>query len=192
MAQPTPAAYRPRPARPGLETVRELFIMELDVALHAGELHPRNYYAFSYVRELHRMLGAAIEDQDGFEELARSVASRSFDWCLAHPRDISGWMFTLYLLEMIHDGQVRVDAIKRVVRFALDVGWDGESLWTFVDLSTRRFGTVEVVQDMLKSHPEATPDSAISKISIDGTTTAEKPWKVWVARVKAYWAAGGL
>lgn len=167
-------------------------MVELDVVLRAGELHPRNYYAFSYARELHRVLATVVGVEGGFEVLARSVITQFLDWCLAHPRDISGWMFALDLLEAIQDGSDRVESIKRVVRFALDVGWDGESLWTFVDLGTRRFGIVETVQDMLQSHPGATPDSAMSRLSIDGTAMPEKPWKTWVARVRAYWAAGGL
>lgn len=179
-----------RACRPSLETIRELFVAEVDVVLRAGEIHSRNYYAFSYARELMGLFAGFSEDGDGgLECLAMSVVTSVLEWCLAHPRDISGWMFVLLLLEVVHDQSVRIDAIRRTVRFALDVGWEGESLWTFVDMAARSFGVVRSVQDMIRSQPDATSDPSMSKIPLEGT---EKPWKVWVARVRAYWAAGGL
>lgn len=180
---------------PGLETIRELFVAEVDVVLRAGEMHPRNYYAFSYARELHVLLAGTVQGEvgscDGLECLAMSVITPVLDWCLAHPRDISGWMFMLYLLEAIRDQPVRVDAVNRTVRFAMDVGWDSESLWTFVDMAARSFGLVESVQDMLQCQSDVAWDSAMSRASLEGSRP-DKPWKIWVARVKAYWAAGGL
>lgn len=179
-----------RACRPSLETIRELFVAEMDVVLGAGEIHPRNYYAFSYARELMGLFAGFSGDGDGgLECLAMSVVTSVLEWCLAHPRDISGWMFVLFLLEVVHNQSFRIDAIKRTVRFALDVGWEGESLWTFVDMAARSFGVVRSVQDMIRSQPGAISDPSMSEISLEGT---EKPWMVWVARVRAYWAAGGL
>ncbi|RJE25536.1 hypothetical protein PHISCL_02148 [Aspergillus sclerotialis] len=193
MTQSDTADYRTQPARPGIETVRELFIAELDVVQHAGELHPKNYYAFSYIRELHRMLANAVGVDSGFAELARSLVTASLNWCLSHPRDISGWMFLLYLLDAIQDGQVTVESVKTVVQFALDVGWDGEGLWTFVDMAALKFGLVETIQDMLQSHSGTTTmNSAMSRLSIHETAVPGQQWKKWVASVRAYWDAGGL
>lgn len=187
-----PGQLNPNP--PSLETIRELFVAEADVVLRAGELHPKNYYAFSYLRELHGLLAGFVlggnEDGDGLEALAISVVTPVLDWCLAHPRDISGWMFVLYLLEAVHDDRVRADAVSRTVRFALSVGWEGESLWTFLDMAARSFGVVDSVQDMIQSQHGAASDSVMERVSEDALP--DKPWKVWVAKVRAYWAAGGL
>ncbi|RMJ26428.1 hypothetical protein PHISP_02700 [Aspergillus sp. HF37] len=184
------------PNPPSLETIRELFVAEADVVLCAGELHPKNYYAFSYLRELHGLLaefvrgGGGDEDGDGLEALATSVVTPVLEWCLAHPRDISGWMFVLYLLEAVHDDRARADVVSRTVRFASGVGWEGESLWTFVDMAAKSFGVVDSVQDMIRSQPSAASDSIVGSVSED--VLPDKPWKVWVVKVRAYWAAGGL
>ena len=183
---------RSQPNRLGMETVQALFITELDAVLRAGELHPKNYYAFSYLRELHRMLANAVGAEGGFVELARSLFPASLDWCLSHPRDIYGWMFLLYLLEAIQDSPIAVESTKRVAQFALDVGWDGESLWTFVDMAAMKFGLVETVQDMLQSRGIAPMNSAMSRLSIHETAIPGQQWKTWVAMVKGYWDAGGL
>lgn len=179
-----------RPNAPSLETIRQLFIAELDVVLRAGELHPKNYYAFSYMRGLHGLL-AGFVDGDAFQCLARSVVSPALEWCLSHPKDISGWMFVFYLLEGVEDEQLRKRTVGSVVQFALDVGWEGECLWTFVDLAARSFGAVDSVQDMVRCGCDTPVSSAMSSMSLDGTQP-EKQWMSWVARVRAYRAAGGL
>ena len=187
----TSKAVASRPPRRALDagTSREVFVAELDIALRAGELHPKNYYAFSYMRQLHGILSKM---EGGYDQLARAALPTTLDWCLAHPRDISGWMLTLYFLEAIHDEEIRVETVKRVVRFALDVGWDGEGLWTFVDLAARMFGLVETVLDMLRTCSGTTQvDSVVTKLPGDDMMVPEKPWKAWVAQVRAYWAAGG-
>lgn len=175
-----------------LETAQDLLKTELAIVLRAGELHPKNYYAFAYMRRLHGVLADAIEEPGNCSaELARSMLNPTLDWCLSHPRDISGWMFVLYLLEAIQAQNFRIYSINKVAQFALDVGWEGESLWTFVDLGTRRFGLVEAIQDTLRSNQVTRPtDFSAQERVVDNVSLPEKPWKVWLARAREYWTAG--
>jgi hypothetical protein len=131
------------------EMLRGLMNAELDVVLRAGEKHPKNYYAFSYMRQLHRALPDILEQtanvnnitdksiDDVFSDLAGCVLDSTLTWCLAHLRDISGWTFLLYLLRAVCAKQRQRLVVDRVIQFALNMnmGWEGESSWTFMDLA---------------------------------------------------------
>lgn len=174
---------------PAMEFVVQLLKEELDIVLRAGELHPRNYYAFSYIRELHGVLGRSMEEvADCLSRLARSMVDPSLDWCLAHTTDISGWTFLLHLLETVPDPAVRADTVSKAVRFARDVGWEGESLWTFVDLAARAFDLTGLVRDALpiRSFGDSEPHPVLP--GNRETSESETGWKAWLRLAKAYWA----
>lgn len=144
-----------------------LVIDELDVVRKSGQLHPRNYYAFSYMRQLHVLMArnASLSDSGFYEgiqkdiskslllDLAVTMAEPMVDWCLSHPSDISGWTFLFYLFSVEHipkgslsnlDGRLSKSimwAIARTTQFAVHIArWQGESLWTFVHLMVTEFG----------------------------------------------------
>ncbi|KAJ5368657.1 uncharacterized protein N7496_008417 [Penicillium cataractarum] len=153
------------------EALLDLERHELAVVLRAAELHPKNYYAFTYMRQLHALLaGIPVEPKDASSWaglLAKTLVNPVLDWCLANPRDISGWAFGIYLLNHVPDQQLRADAVGRVLRFARDVGWEGESLWTFIDLTVRQFDLEEVVDEVFihdqgRRDPASTTESQIS------------------------------
>jgi hypothetical protein len=155
---------------------------ELDVVLRAAELHPKNYYAFSYMRQLSVLLADAVQVGKWKTETgaAHSVVDRVIDWCLANPRDISGWSFAIYVLGTdtdTSDCEIRVKILEKVIRFALNVGWEGESLWTFVAQASRQFGLEDTVDGMV------IPDG--SATVYDG---ARKPWLSWLGLAKVRWA----
>ena len=165
-------------------TVYSILLSELSIVLRAGELHPRNYYAFNYMCQLlhHTRLddSGTINENRSEEVSSASLLDKTVSWCQANPRDISGWMFALYLLDTTipdHDRRdVQTQVINMVVRFALDIGWVGESLWTFVDLAVRTTG-VDV--QLLTGGDKARALSG-------------KSWKSWLARAETYWAAGDV
>lgn len=157
------------------EDVRSILRSELSIVLRAGELHPRNYYAFSYMRQLHALL--LFRPGPESEDISATLLDPTISWCLANPRDISSWMFAYYLIGAIpntRDVQARI--INQVVRFALDIGWTGESLWTFVDMTVQRVGVGIVDGDLrdLAGHEDS----------------SETSWRTWLARAETYWAAG--
>lgn len=186
-----------QPRKSRLDAMRRILGAELSVALRAGEQHPKNYYAFSYMRQLHSVLSRTLEggsqDRAGeeplsfFSELAGCLVDSTLTWCLAHPRDISGWMFLLYLLEASTIKHVQRNAVRKVVQFALDVGWEGESLWTFVDLATRKF---DVEIDFWKEKSNLVDSSREERV-VNGIVLPEKRWRIWVARAKTIWATDG-
>ncbi|KAL3491443.1 hypothetical protein BJX62DRAFT_225243 [Aspergillus germanicus] len=176
--------------KPDFQAAQDLLETELSAALRAGERHPRNYYAFSYMRQIHRVLSDAggAEKQDWGARLGQVIMSSMLDWCLAHPTDISGLMFLLYLLDAVSDAASQIDTIGRVARFALDIGWEGESLWTFVDLAVRRFKVVASV-DGLQTYPwdillvSGSPDQ-----HSHDSRKASPCWKTWLERAQTHWA----
>ncbi|KAL4937601.1 hypothetical protein BDV06DRAFT_215752 [Aspergillus oleicola] len=135
--------------KPDFQATLDLFWAELSVALRAGELHPRNYYAFTYMRQIHRILSESGggQSKDWNVRLGQAILGSTADWCLAHPADISGLMFLLYLLDAVPDPALRLSTIGKVISFALDIGWEGESLWTFIGLAIRKFGLLESLGD---------------------------------------------
>ena len=164
------------------EGVQSILQSELSTVLRAGELHPRNYYAFNYMRQLHSFLlptpPSVKTKTERSEETSATLLDQTISWCLAHPRDISGWMFGLYLLQgMSNKEDVHARTVNKVVHFALDIGWTGESLWTFVDMAARRIGIVNGALGSLARVP-------------GGEDPLKTSWKTWLARAETFWAAG--
>lgn len=116
---------RPPPVSPSVQrptyqlhsSTATLWNHELSIILAAGERHPRNYYAWNYARQL---LDTLASHDDAFPEtenrapatletetrkyLVEDSVAAVQKWCFAHPRDISGWAFLVFLLrEMCHD-----------------------------------------------------------------------------------------
>lgn len=174
------------------ETFVKLERAELDVVLRAGELHPKNYYAFSYMRQLHAVLANMSEnaqfDASWNTEFAQALVNPVLNWCLANPKDISGWTFGKHLLDNAPDLQTRADAIARVLRFARDVGWEGESLWTFIDQTARQYGLESVIGDIFQHDREL---SAPLAKGCNAGLPERWPWKVQLEKVRVYWAQYG-
>lgn len=177
---------------------QEMFQAEFAVVLRAGELHPKNYYAFSFMRRLHVALADTLNESeqrtDSSVRLALLITEKTLDWCLAHPADISGWMFLLYLLETISCRETVLVIINKAVKFGVHVRWEGESLWTFVHLATTRFDVVETVWCQLCGREEATQTRLVAMDTLAHTAKSEskESWKTWMARAKACWSSGEL
>lgn len=183
---------------------KSLLHEEVSVVLESGEQHPKNYYAFSYLRQFLVMLACHQAEYTRHHEyelpevhceaallytpltefnpriiqtLAGFVIEQTHAWCLAHPRDISAWMFLMYALELTVDDEVQQAIVDRTVRFAVDVGWDGESLWIFVDLATAKLG---IELDLLAVLNES------GRARYDGDVSAQgKRWEKWIRGAKA-------
>jgi hypothetical protein len=177
---------------------QEIFQAELAVVLRAGELHPKNYYAFSYMRRLHVALTDTLNEiehrADNSARLALLITEETLDWCLAHPADISSWMFLLYLLGTISHRETLLAIINKAVKFGVHVRWEGESLWTFIHLATTRFDVVETVRCQLCGREEATQTRLVAMDTLAHTAKREskESWKTWMARAKASWSSGKL
>lgn len=161
------------------EGMQRLILAEWKIVCKAGELHPKNYYAFNYIRQLHshvsklseRAVPVIIQDSALLHELAVMLVDPMLTWCLSNPKDVSGWVFLFYLLghedppgkqDMKH---LRKVAMERTLHFAVEItAWDGESLWTFVDLMMTKFGA-SILPGFYQScaKPETTRETEISK-----------------------------
>ncbi|KAE8376519.1 hypothetical protein BDV26DRAFT_265495 [Aspergillus bertholletiae] len=171
------------------ESKADLLKSELAIVFRAGELHPRNYYAFDYMRKVLGILSDTTKARVDRSALAESIIDSALPWCLAHPSDISGWMFMLYLLEAAPKGDVHPHTVKKVVRYALEVGWEGESLWTFVDLSVKSLGLEETVSNTLQRIPgtSCASVSAVQGELTGNTTFPAQSWKSWLTMARKYW-----
>lgn len=172
-----------------IDALKRLERVELDIVLRAGELHPKNYYAFTYMRNVHSSIVRAIQDQSGDDRMdcgVNDLVDSVVKWCLSSPRDISGWMFAIYLLDQREDFELRANAVKQVLRFALGVGWEGESLWTFVDQATRKFGLEGVLDETFRLEFKETGSDSIASSSV------KWPWRNRLSRARAYWSSVSL
>jgi hypothetical protein len=142
--------------------LRELVLEEFEVVCKAGQLHPRNYYAFGYMRQVYTLIAqSALSPPKGESsetitssnalslDLALVMVEPMLKWCLSNPSDVSGWMYLFYLLSHGDDdlltsedfNKKRKLVMSRTIHFAVQITkWEGESLWTFVDLMLTRFG----------------------------------------------------
>lgn len=96
-----------------------LWLHELEIIMKAGDRHPKNYYAWSYARQLLTAFSAGellpFHNNNTTTAAAPQIGKHQIDatrmnqivtasiplvqkWCLGHPRDISGWAFLEYLL----------------------------------------------------------------------------------------------
>ncbi|KAL4978142.1 hypothetical protein BDW66DRAFT_131089 [Aspergillus desertorum] len=175
--------------KPDFKGVEGLFQAELSVVLRAGELHPKNYYAFTYLRQICRILAESggVKSEEWRIRLGQSIIGCTLDWCLAHPADISGLMFLLYLLDSVPDTVLQLDTVGKVARFALDIGWEGESIWTFVGLATRKFKLVESLGQS-PPYPWGVLRAA-SSLATRGDSKAGIPWRTWLERARVHAAA---
>ncbi len=120
---------------------------ELQIVMMAGERHPRNYYAWNYARGVIRISMRTLSSKGG-EECARMI----HQWCLMHPRDISGWAFLVFLLDQrdlatepdksLNADEIVEDVFAKTIDFVRKFAWRGESVEWFLD-AAKHLGIVK-------------------------------------------------
>ena len=113
---------------------------ELAIVMKAGERHPRNYYAWNFARDIFVSVQAEmVRPACDVQPLAGSSVEGVKKWCFMHPRDISGWVFLLWMLERVDAGSgtgERDGVLKEVVweirEFVRKYEWRGESVEWFL------------------------------------------------------------
>ena len=118
---------------------------ELAVVMKAGERHPRNYYAWNYARGLLDLLVTfelCLAAQKHI--LTEQTLERMKKWCFMHPRDISGWTFLLWVLELVFTkvgDEKREDTVRVIIWettvFIGKYDWRGESVEWFLKNAER-------------------------------------------------------
>ncbi|KAI4146438.1 MAG: hypothetical protein L6R39_003457 [Caloplaca ligustica] len=126
--------------------------MELEIVMRAGERHAGNYHAWNYARDVVRLVMAGVEGEalggEGpkvmmgirVSEISQATTlwiGKVKDWCLGHPRDVSGWSFLVFLLGQVprpatHQKAVVGEVIQKTEKFVEQVGWQGESIEWFL------------------------------------------------------------
>lgn len=135
-----------REKRPqGMESDGDIWTQETGVVLQAARQHPKNYYAFSYLRCVFDLLAeSSTMERSGKRgsrsELAAQAIPEVQSWCLDHPADASAWSFLQFLVDYtqmsddeVDENRVLRDSVRAsVLAFAKQSGWQGESLWSFL------------------------------------------------------------
>ncbi|OAA44269.1 Protein prenyltransferase [Metarhizium rileyi] len=94
----------------------------------AAERHPKNYYAWTYARDL--VASRAKVDADCGAEQEEELVNTATKWCRLHHNDISGWSFLLHLaLGFPRHAQ---NIFSQTARLVQTYSWRGESVWHFL------------------------------------------------------------
>ncbi|KAL9629822.1 MAG: hypothetical protein Q9204_005056 [Flavoplaca sp. TL-2023a] len=139
---------------------------ELQIVMIAGERHPRNYYAWNYARGVIQISMRTLSG-DGWEECMRTI----HQWCLTHPRDISGWAFLVFLIdqrdlfagtdESLNADQMVEDVFVKTIVFVRKFGWRGESVEWFLG-AAKHLGFEIEKSDRLEQDSSAAPDVSLN------------------------------
>ncbi|KHN97753.1 Protein prenyltransferase [Metarhizium album ARSEF 1941] len=95
----------------------------------AAERHPKNYYAWTYARDLfasRAKVHARCWDAQQDEDLVQMTAG----WCRRHHDDISGWSFLLRLA--LESPRHAHDMFRQTATLVRTYSWRGESVWNFL------------------------------------------------------------
>ena len=134
---------------------------EIDAVCKSGEQHPKNYYAWQYLRKLLPM----IDDTYMTDKYAHHVK----EWCFKHPSDISGWSFLLFLLPQVLPLPKSQIIIRDVFKYAINLRAEQESLWIFIRMviSLDRYGdrgeNYQTLRDYSHETDKNTKQSALSQ-----------------------------
>ncbi|KAI9738503.1 MAG: hypothetical protein M1818_005400 [Claussenomyces sp. TS43310] len=132
--------------------VPEISSSEIIICLLAAETHPKNVYAWQYLRYfMSNNLQWTCLSYAGTEKgpnLTNNqpnlgpepVIAYFLAWCLQHPSDTSGWSFLLWMLTMAQkssmtryeSAQSPLTIFREVLQKAKAFGLKNESLWTFL------------------------------------------------------------
>ncbi|KAL9613967.1 MAG: hypothetical protein Q9167_001516 [Letrouitia subvulpina] len=141
----------------GSENMKTFLETELAIVMKAGERHARNYYAWDYARQLFGLFprkgdscGSRVSKEEWITNTRVMSINMVHKWCLAHPRDISGWAFLTVLIsqnvqspvlkctEGKEGGRVQ-DISKNIVHtteeFVRKFQWRGESVEWFLKVT---------------------------------------------------------
>lgn len=113
----------------------DLLLRELRIVFKSGERHPKNFYAWHYLRGLIGLLRRVIRDSgsDDHQIGLCTVAERVQDWCLRHVSDISGWAFLSFVLDEAElSTERRFSLLAELLRMTINLRLENESIWQFM------------------------------------------------------------
>jgi protein prenyltransferase alpha subunit repeat containing protein 1 len=162
------------------------------IALTAAEIHPRNYYAWGYLRWWIAKNPGVLEDFGHCPITQSNMDTTPFglprltntiiEWCLKHPSDTSGWSFLVWLItrpDTFADGPLRLHGpFATVSRNVLDrtrsLKLRNESVWVFLrtvmsspDMPQDiRQAFIEVAEAIIESDSERPKSQSIAQAAL--------------------------
>jgi hypothetical protein len=135
--------------------------LEILTVIRAGELHPRNYYAWAYARWMLKHLPVDLVE----------LAEKIFATCKRQVSDISSWSFLDHVLQLNGDVVLRRDYAERAFAMTRIVARH-EALWWFIRVSIVKSDAQKLVYDISES---TTTDKAETQLRVDSL--------VWIKRM---------
>ncbi|KAG6158304.1 hypothetical protein E4U36_007721 [Claviceps purpurea] len=129
----------------------------------AAERHARNYYAWTYARDVITMEIASLTPRAA-SSVVDSVLPVVTNWCRLHHQDVSGWSFLLHLVGLFPEkGQ---DVAEETLRLVEKFKWRNESVWHFL----KNLALMPALQAKKKSIVEVWRKM---KLSVDGEASMD-------------------
>lgn len=113
----------------------------IEVIFSAAQIHPKNYYAWDYMRwwvdrypDLLSNFDRGVQSQPASVNIAEMhFPSLIQDWCLKHPSDTSGWSFLLRILTShATTAFISTGIAEQVLDTVVSLKLRNESLWLFL------------------------------------------------------------
>lgn len=187
---------------------QRLLDQEMQLAMRAGEHHPRNYYAWDHMRQVFDLVrfhvSSAVND-DGCSasvdtntntnitpsslstspsctavSLAHHLLPPLESWCRAHTSDFSGWTFLLLFLLQHLPQETLTAVMRRVAAYAVRIGWEGEALWTVVGTAVGRYRIDIVGADRDWNSERENRGKARGGLDMVRTESEGKGWMAWI------------
>lgn len=134
---------------------QDLIKWEMELVLKAAELHPKNYYAWSYARWLvltympSSTTTVSTTDTTQPDPVLDDLLSQIFSFSKSHISDISAWTFLYFLLAHQPHQAVRLEYLNDTIEY-LRIVPGHEAVWVFVRMSLARFWGRQEATEMVK------------------------------------------
>ncbi|KFY23734.1 hypothetical protein V491_02441 [Pseudogymnoascus sp. VKM F-3775] len=160
-----------------------------EVVLISAEHHPKNYYAWDYMRWwIKSRPGLGPNERPAINRQVTQLMQR---WCMHHTSDSSGWSFLAWLLLRHTDPDFRVrqhlqsSAGEEVLNFAARLNLKNMSLWKFLHeilgftneafILDIRFEYMRQLSDMSSSEPQGSEMQVFAANSLLAIGAFENP-----------------
>ena len=159
-----------------------------EVVLLSAEHHPKNYYAWDYMRWL--IKSRPELEYEWRPEVNVPLAMLMQDWCMHHTSDSSGWSFLTWMIKSpqsysIEGQQLTAAAGRKVFDFAVSLNLKNLSLWKFLHevlgctcmkpVQKVRFEYIEKLGKMRGSEPRGSTLQVFAQDSLQDIYAYENP-----------------
>lgn len=162
-----------------------------EVILRSAEHHPKNYYAWDYMRWWTKSRpGLPGLDDKWCPRGNMPLAMLMQDWCLHHTSDSSGWSFLTWMMKSpesysIEGQRLQAAAGRKIFDYAVSLNLKNLSLWKFLQeilactgmapVQKVRFEYIDKLIKMRDGEPRGSTLQVFAEISLQDIYAYENP-----------------